>query len=73
MDVGLPQGEAFYEGGFGGKQVNVPVHWDLFLQLFSSVFLVWPQFAFYATLGTILRAFGSLLGSILGIPGNHGN
>ena len=34
VDVGLPWGEAFYEGGFGGKQVGILGHWDLFLHIF---------------------------------------
>ena len=67
------KGEANCEGGFGGKQVLSPVDGFQFQSLCFVFFLVRLEINFLCILGAIWSAFGALLGSILGVPGNCEN
>ena len=60
VDVRSFQGEAFYEGGFGGKQVGDMVDGFQFQRLFFVFFLVRLQITFLCILGAIWGALGSL-------------
>ena len=67
------QGEANCEGGFGGKQVIIPVDGFQFQKHFFVFFLVRLEINFLCILSAIWGAFGALLASILGVPGNSEN
>ena len=67
------KGEANCEGGFGGKQVGVLIDGFQFQSLFFVFFLMRLEINFLCILGAIWGAFGALLASILGVPGNSEN
>ena len=73
VDVSLFKGEANCEGGFGGKQVGILIDGFQFQSLFFVFFLMRLEINFLSILGAIWSAFGALLGSILGVPGNCEN
>ena len=73
MDVSSFQGEAFMKGGLGGNRSLVRYIGIHSGSLFSSVFFSVVQITFFCILGAIWGALGSLLASILGVPGNSEN
>ena len=73
MDVIYFRAKPFMKGGLGENRSGVRSIGIHSGSLFSSVFFSVVQITFFCILGVIWGALGSLLESILGVPGNSEN